>query len=560
MTPLKRVATSVCVGLAWLVSSSVVLAEDTKGKWQFGFGLSYFATTDYIRSNADLAIANGVVGDNGLPSVGSTDDRPDINIMNQASIHDDFKFDFSASYGLTRWLAVEAAVGYIKAHVGNMEFYNENVTQFVSPSPNDTTITAQANPACGPDAANQQRCWEWIPSAPDRVKNNTFLPVGTITEIPINLSGLIRFRPESPLDPYIGVGVGYIMTDLKKGDEFQQKEAVIADPRFIVSAGDEGEYNINSRCRRVNGESCVNFHPGPLDATTKNAFEWHAIGGADYYMTDHMSVYVDARYVWTSGSVDIRTDDAHQVRFALSDPGNLEVFVQGAPGKTYDPTKPDTWYLWEDIGVPANADFHTKICPACQGDGMLETEDKNLNGSLDAACGPGTPNFCEDAGWLYQIPPGTRSIDEALRMPCDACKNGKLDTEDVNGNGYLDRYLVYGLDFCSTPQAIGSTRCKTTVSTPRYVWPEGCPMSPDNLGPFAAAKESGCPAFLTPHTVPDPSNPSQPLLDPITGQPVLVYPSFQGTGADNAADTYIIQGGRIRMGGFGIGVGFKFTF
>src|SRR5262245_66131740 len=93
-----------------LFFSGRALAEDTKGKWQFGFGISYYSTVDYIRSNADIALAEGVVGDNGLPSVGSVDERPDINIQNEASIRDDFKLDFNASYGLTRWLALETGV------------------------------------------------------------------------------------------------------------------------------------------------------------------------------------------------------------------------------------------------------------------------------------------------------------------------------------------------------------------------------------------------------------------------------------------------------------------
>src|SRR4029077_13090361 len=47
-----------------------------------------------------------------------------------------------------------------------------------------------------------------------RRKRNGFLPVGTITEVPVTLSGLVRFRPESPFDPYIGGGFGYIFTSL----------------------------------------------------------------------------------------------------------------------------------------------------------------------------------------------------------------------------------------------------------------------------------------------------------------------------------------------------------
>src|SRR5881296_101290 len=140
MGPLNRVTIAAAVCVASLFASSRALAEDTKGKWQFGFGLSYYATTDYIRSNADIAIATGTVGtcgeEGGLCPVGSVDERPDINVMNQPSIRDDFKIDFNASYGLTRWLALEAAGSYMNAPVGNIEFYFLNIHQGIS-SPTD---------------------------------------------------------------------------------------------------------------------------------------------------------------------------------------------------------------------------------------------------------------------------------------------------------------------------------------------------------------------------------------------------------------------------------------
>src|SRR6267143_553532 len=233
MRPFKSVHGVALLFIATLVPFSEAVAEDTKGKWQFGFGLSYMATVDYIRSNADIAVAGGVVGENGgLPSVGSVDERPDANILNQPSIRDNFKMDFSASYGLTRWLAVEAAASYMKAPVGNIEFYFHNVHQGLTGQPTNTLVNA-----CGPDVS--QPCWKYTSTLPDETKTNTFLPVGQITEIPIHLSGLIRFRPESPLDPYIGAGVGYILTNMKTGSEFQAREREIA--ALKVSIADEGE-------------------------------------------------------------------------------------------------------------------------------------------------------------------------------------------------------------------------------------------------------------------------------------------------------------------------------
>src|SRR5881397_3761449 len=173
MRLLKRIAIVAVVGFSWLAGSSGVFAEDTKGKWQFGFGLSYFSTVDYIRSNADLAIAGGIVNEDGLPSVGSVDERPDINIMNQASIHDDFKLDFNASYGLTRWLAVEAAASYLKAPVGNIEFYFRNVHQGLTGQPTNTLV-ASCGPTITVDAAhpngNAQPCWTYISNQPDEIK------------------------------------------------------------------------------------------------------------------------------------------------------------------------------------------------------------------------------------------------------------------------------------------------------------------------------------------------------------------------------------------------------
>ena len=273
----------------------------------------------------------------------------------------------------------------------------------------------------------------------------------------------------------------------------------------------------------------------------KNAFERHAVGGVDYYMSDHMSVYVDARYVWTSGSIDIRTDDAHQVRFAVIDPGQLLLQQQGSVNQPF---------LWEDIGVPANAIFHQR-CPLCLGDNKFETEDKNMSGALDEVCDPNTGVFCEDEGWLYQLDPGSRHLDESVRIQCLPCAhNHVLDTEDANGNGYLDRYLMYGIDICTTTSAgtnprcgcggAGQPPCPLNNNNINYIWPEGCPQRPDQLGPFQQLTETGCPPF--------PRNSD--------GN----FASLGATSRDNASDTYIIQGGRIRMGGFALGVGVKFSF
>jgi outer membrane protein W len=607
MRPLKRVPSGLplLVAIASLVSLSQIFAEDTKGKWQFGFGLSYMATVDYIRSNSDLAYAQTVRGPSGeLANVAYVDERPDANILNQPSIRDDFKLDFSASYGLTRWLALEAAASYLEAPVGNIEFYNKDVHQGLT---GNGTATTQVR--CGPTL--DKTCYDYTGILPNDHKHNNFLPVGQLREVPLHLSGLIRFRPESPFDPYVGAGFGYIMTKFTSSSQFSEKAELVSNMR--VSTASEGEFNINT-CKREGfpqDVACNDFTPGPLRAQVRDAWEWHAVGGVDYYATDHFSVYVDARYIWTSGALDIRTDGAHQVRFGVSDPGRILVMARLYknddpayankdidPNHYLDPGDPASGpYLWEDIGVPANQHFQDDICPKypdgtsmCRNSGYLETEDKNMNGSLEVACdGPGGEfNYCEDEGFLYRIPPGSHEADEALRIDCPNCRHNQtgpyanlgpdgiqdstgtpnrnddgFDTEDVNANGYLDRFLIYGIDICTTPQGIGHPRCieddnsinPLPYAGYNFVWPEGCPRDPQQIGPPV---ENGCPPFLPPVLQLNPDG--TPRRDTTSGKLVYGRPNVQTTAADNAADTYIIQGGKIRMGGFSLGVGFKFTF
>jgi hypothetical protein len=124
--------------------------------------------------------------------------------------------------------------------------------------------------------------------------------------------------------------------------------------------------------------------------------------------------------------------------------------------------------------------------------------------------------------------------------------NGRLDTEDANGNGTFDRYLLYGYDLCTTQAGAGNPRCASVTWTPgstpeQSIWPGGCAQSVDTTANADSVHENGCPAFPV----------QQPGQDAVT---------LGTTAADNPTDVYLIQGGAIKLGGFALGVGFKFTF
>jgi hypothetical protein len=278
------------------------------------------------------------------------------------------------------------------------------------------------------------------------------------------------------------------------------------------------------------------FKPAPLEATVSDAFEYHAVGGIDYFFNEHMSMYIDARYVWSEASIDITTDGAHQVRLSAYFPGRLQSFQVGS---TADRSQ---WNVWEDVGF-SNC-RHADDSP-CAGDGLMATEDGNGNGTIDAAQGEGK-------GLLYFYPVGPnpndpagiwRAADAVEVFDCPSCPWAEAtpssvipDTEDRNNNRFADRFYLWGVDVCSLPDAATNPLCAPGDITPlpRYVWPGGCSLVlSDPTTP--RAENEGCPR---------PPNLSDVSLTP----------------ADDTSDTHVLQGGEIKLGGFSLGIGFKFTF
>ncbi len=328
------------LGLSMLLTATWAGAEDTRKKWQFGGGVSYWSTVDDIRSNSTTAYAPVNPAQAGsLPSILFSDPRPDANELNQPTIDDSWKFDFNASFGLTRWVAIELQGSYFKGSVGNVEFYSEdrflpvnlNVVQGIKNGINcDLVLCYQMS---GPSDATS-------------VTRNGFVPIGDLTEIPIQLSGVVRFRPESPFDPYVGAGVGYMFTSLDTA------ASQVGTPFVISASTSQGENRVvtmkgfDDIQNYTNGLSVANIASGAravityptggsegdttitgLSASVENAPEVHLMGGVDYYFTNRFSMYIDARYVWAQSKVEVRIDDQNQILSGIRDYG----CVNGAP-------------------------------------------------------------------------------------------------------------------------------------------------------------------------------------------------------------------------------------
>jgi len=340
--------------LALLASLTLSQAEDTRKKWQFGAGFSYWSTDDNIRSNSTTAFAPKDFTQSGLPSVVYFDPRPDANELNEPTIQDNFKVDFHASFGVSRWFALELGASYFKGDVGNIEFFSIDRTVPVSLTqvpadvnnaeqprdPNDPTKSACADGAVPGDG--QVICYQMKPNSETNVTRNGFLPVGKITEVPVSLSGLVRFRPESPFDPYIGGGLGYIFTSLDTSTSRVSTpfEMTASDAngsnRFVRMRGfdDVQAYTngLNVADIRSGPRGTLTFPPlgtvnatgkaiSPLVASVEDGPEYHLMGGVDYYFNDHLSLYIDGRYLWARSRVKIRIDGEDQISASVLDIG-----------------------------------------------------------------------------------------------------------------------------------------------------------------------------------------------------------------------------------------------
>jgi|GEM_PF-2682981 len=331
------------LGLGLLLVSSRVGAEDTRKKWQLGGGISYFSTIDDIRSNSTTAYApTNVTTGGSLPSIVFSDPRPDANELNQPTIQDGWKLDFNASFGFTRWFALEVGASYFQGPVGNIEFYSEDRSLPVA------LVSTTENPPDGSANCAVEECLK-MSGAPDPqvVIKNGFVPVGQLTEVPIQLSGIVRFRPESPFDPYVGGGIGYIFTGLDTSQSDVGTPITITasnyrgDNRQVVMRNfDDVQAYTNGLIVKSIGTGARAIQTFPvnledlheietvggtpitgLTATVNSAPEFHLMGGVDYYFTNHFSLYIDGRYTWAQSKVEVRIDGQTQILSAIQDYG-----------------------------------------------------------------------------------------------------------------------------------------------------------------------------------------------------------------------------------------------
>lgn len=276
-------------------ATGLVLAENTKGRWDLGGSLYYWSTTDDIRSNAAFVLFDQP-GPDGIPNTGDetilfADPRPDDILSRETTLQEGPAFNFNAAYGITDLISIEFDASYYNADVVQLDTYVEQ-RQFV-----DFTRD-------GIWDANE--IFTFTQSQP-------FSP-GTVTQLPLSLSLVFRFRKDSPLNPYVGIGAGYVLVDTQVDSRLEEINATLATSEECAQAGLPpgcrisvvGTNNFFPLYQVCQGTACPPFEGFQLQVD--DTFEWHAMAGAEYFVKgSKVSLVFDARYMVSDAGVSIKS-------------------------------------------------------------------------------------------------------------------------------------------------------------------------------------------------------------------------------------------------------------
>lgn len=343
-SPLMRAVFAGLIALA--AFGNPARAEDERGRWSFSFGLGAHSTFDDIRNNATQVITreNNLNrppdGEISNDQVIGFDPRPDDLLARSAKVEEKQRFDFSVSYGLTSWLSLQFDTGLYRGDVAPLDVF--------------TAVERWSQPEGTVSPVSLIHVTEGI-SGP--------LTVGQLTQIPVAVNAVVRFRKDSPFNPFLGVGVGYMFNDLKENGSLETLNnqilrgfnRVIDVPLsegtgdglinlqqiydgFLAlenSGGDvspvlvydvdctevgDGTSNLVNVCTALDDPSRLASLPTQpfIQAEVDDAFLYQFSLGADYHFNERWSAFVAARYIVTDAKVTVKIRGTDPVRGAFS--------------------------------------------------------------------------------------------------------------------------------------------------------------------------------------------------------------------------------------------------
>lgn len=311
LSPARRARRAVRLvpAIAMLMMASPAAAKDPFHLWYVTTSLGFHTTEDEVRNNATLP---------GDPRPGQEDDRTGV-------IEDGVSLSLSAGFGMTPRLALQLDTGWFSSDVGPVDgFLAEQYP--VAGNPFDptslTTFTHQTSS---------------FPAT-----------AGTLSQIPVSLSLIARFRKDTAFNPFVGAGAGMIFTDIDADEQLDALNARISHLRVREIFDEHGEPQTPTELSQLRAPGLVPPGGHQLSITADDAFEWHLTAGLEYVFGERASFVASASYTFTDGAVEFLAGDEDQVTFLIypealfREDGSLKIFNSAAlfPNPYNDPADP----------------------------------------------------------------------------------------------------------------------------------------------------------------------------------------------------------------------------
>jgi opacity protein-like surface antigen len=220
-------------------------AEDVEKRFRLSLALGGYQAQDEIGS--DSANVLTILDDQGEITSRYIDPRSDAGVSGNFEIQPGSITTLAWQYAFTRFVLIEGSVGYNSNDVGDIEVnaLGDNVVRFSA---------------------------------------------GKLTRLPVQLTGLWRFRPDKKFNPYVGGGIGYSFIEFDSSDEL-----IELSENMEMSSAKQAQLETDNRGFIIYADPPA----APLTGATVQApdsWEWHVVGGAELSFARRWSVLFELRY------------------------------------------------------------------------------------------------------------------------------------------------------------------------------------------------------------------------------------------------------------------------
>lgn len=239
-----------------VLGSLPAAAEEVEKRFRIGVSLGQHNSRDTLQSDAANVLT--VVDENDEWVTEYWDPRNDNAALGQLQMRVANRLSVTGQYAVNRFFLVEASLGYQRGDVGHVEMQAQFDQVQIDPS--------------------------------ERFKYVAYsFMAGEMQSVPMQVSGIIRFRPKAAFNPYLGIGGGYTIVGFEPSADLDQVSSTMSS-----LSGTQTLLQDYLNVAPIIPTEYEGMSGARVEAPSY--LEWHVIGGFEYSVKRKWSVYADLRY------------------------------------------------------------------------------------------------------------------------------------------------------------------------------------------------------------------------------------------------------------------------